>query len=376
MLQENNTKEGIFLDKFKLGMKELIALLLISIGSKFTDGTPDLLFGKTYMATWMVPILSAIMIIVPLLLLLKLINSYKMGIVDLTKHLSGKYVGTVLCITLFAISLIGTALLLGNYSKIVGSLYFPQTPTWVFQVLFGLSCFYLALGGAYRVGRTAWIVLPYIKLAIGLLLVLAIFEEWDKSYLFPIFGKGVDVLVKESFMYNSIFIETLLMAAILPYVKKIRDFSKATLLGLVIVVIEMTVFFLFYIMIFDAYSLQSIILPFQHLTRAVDLGRFISNFEGYFLAFWLVASIVKFSFYLLITNMLFVQTFKVKSTHGNIILISITVIVVILGGLPENLIKSLFIYRDYVLNISSILFVLLPVVLWVLSFRKKASVIS
>lgn len=359
------------MEQFKLGTRELLAIILITIGTKFTDFTPDLLFPKTFMATWMIPLISAAIFMIPLLLLIKLITKYEIGLVEIIQKLLGKYLGTFICIFIFLFSLAGTAFLLKNYSHILVTLYFPKTPIIVFQVLAALVCLLIASGGAYMIGRTSWITLPYIKFALALLLILALTMELDAAYLFPFLGTGISSIIKESFFYNSIYVEVMLLACLIPYVKKVKQYSKAAIIGLTVVAVEMTLFFIFYIIMFDAYSLEYISLPFQTLTRSVNLGRFISNFEGYFLAFWLLSSILKYATYLYITTLLFTQTFQIKSTKFH--LIPITLLVVLIGVFPENAMKSSFIYRDFILNIGSVFFIVLPFILWAFSKRKKVS---
>lgn len=363
------------MEKYKLGTREMVAIILLTIGTKFTDVTPNLLFPKTFMATWMVPLISAGMITIPLVILLKLLNKYQLGLIELIKKLFGKFIGTIFSTFIFIFSLVGTALLMSNYASILVTLYFPQTPEYALLFILAFTCFLIAYGGAYTVGRTAWIVLPYVKIALAFLIILAISGEGlDTTYLFPIFGKGLDVIIKQSFLQNSIFVECMILATLIPFMKKVNQYSKAAIIGLIIVSIEMCVFFMVYIMVFDAYSLENMLLPFQHLTRSVEIGRFITNFEGYFLAFWLVASIVKYAVYLFVVTHLFTQTFNIKSTKFH--LIPITTLIILIGLFPENIIKSSFWYRDTILYVGSIFFVILPFILWILSINKKVSASS
>ncbi|RSK27723.1 hypothetical protein EJF36_13030 [Bacillus sp. HMF5848] len=362
-------------NQFKLGTREILAIILISLGTKFTDVTPDLLFAETYMASWMVPLIAGSIVFLPLFLFVKLINKYKLSLVDLNVRLTGKYVGNIINLILFAFSLIGTALMLSNYSDILMTLYFPQTPKLVLHFVLTLVCLLVAYGGAYMVGRTAWIVLPYIKLALLVLIILTLSEELNLSYLFPFFGTGIDVVLKESFLQNSIYIELILFAALIPYVRDSKNYSKAVLWGLWVVALEMSIFYFFYIIVFDAYSLKNMLLPFQHLARAVELGRFISNFEGYFLAFWIVGSIVKFATYFFITTTIFTQTIK-KVKFTKIYIIPIAAVIFVIGIIPETIVHAAFSYRQMSLYVGSYIFVTLPIILWILSFRKKASVAS
>ncbi|KGX91912.1 GerAB/ArcD/ProY family transporter [Pontibacillus marinus] len=357
-------------NRYKLGTREMLAIILLSIGTKFTDYTPDLLFMKTFMSAWMVPLISAGIFFLPLFLLVRLLNTYQMSLTDLVKNLMGKYVGTVLCLFLFLFSLIGTSLLINNYSHIIVTLYFPQSPKGFIQFVLILVCFLIAYGGAYTIGRTAWMILLFIKITLLILLVLAFSVELNTAYIFPLFGEGVDVLLKESFLYSSIFVECMLLATLIPYMKKTKYYSKAALIGIGIVAIEISLFFFYYIIMFDA-SVYNMTLPFQHMTRTVRLGRFISNTEGYFLFGWLLASFVKYAMYLFVTTSLYSQTFKIKSTRS--LLLPVTVLVYLLGMLPENAIKGNLLYRDVNLYIGSFFFVALPFVLWLFSLRKKAS---
>ena len=132
------------MEKYKLGTREMLAIILLTIGTKFTDTTPNLLFPKTYMATWMVPLLSAGMIAIPLIVLLNLLNKYQLGLVELIKKLSGKFIGTIFSTFIFIFSIIVTALLLSNYAKILVTLYFPLTPDYALLLVLAFTCFFIA----------------------------------------------------------------------------------------------------------------------------------------------------------------------------------------------------------------------------------------
>ncbi|MDZ5471583.1 endospore germination permease [Bacillus sp. 31A1R] len=347
----------------KVGTREFVAIILLSMGIKFTDMTPTLLYKETANAAWMVPILSGLIMFVPLLFLLKLLKFYKdKNLIEIIFSLTGKYVGFLLGMCLFLSSYSSTVTNSRSYVDIISTMFFPNTNIIVLFLLLIGSSYYLANRGLNTIANTAWISLPYIKafMVIGILMVT---NQVNFNYIFPIGGYGALTIIKNSISYSSIFADIMFFSVVFPFFKNYESFRKASLIGYALVIFELVMFLTIYIMYFDFPGIENITYPFQEITRAVRLGRFITNIEAVFLGFWSVASIIRFSIYLYISTAIFAYSLKLKEFEP--LLLPFGLLVILLGYLPENFIINSFQIRGpFVLNMTSGFIFSLPILLW------------
>lgn len=87
--------------KGKIGIKEFIAIIILSIGTKLTDDTTVILYKKMENAAWMSPIVICAISIIPIYLLIKVLNIYESkNLADVIRHLLGRFFGFLLILIL------------------------------------------------------------------------------------------------------------------------------------------------------------------------------------------------------------------------------------------------------------------------------------
>ncbi|HEU4962379.1 MAG TPA: endospore germination permease [Bacilli bacterium] len=360
----------------KIGTRELIGLAMLTVGTKMSDMTPNLLLKQGMTAAWMLPILSGLIIVGPLLLLIHLLNKYELGLIELVYKLLGRYLGFLVAFAIFLVALTATVLDTRSYVDILGTLYFPKTPVYVIYLILVGAIFFVANRGLENIGRTAWLILPYISIALIVLVFLAWGQHFEFSFLFPLLGPGVWDLAKAGLLYNSVYGDLLVFPVFFLYVRTGKDYKKASLIGLVITMVIQVVFMMVYILVFDYHTVLTMVYPFHQLTRVVQLGRSLMNMEAIFLAFWVMSTIVRYSIYLYVTAMSFGYLFKLREFEP--LLLPLTALTFMLGMIPENSMYADVWLRDkYLLRFVSIFLPLLPVLLWGVSrFRKKEATAS
>jgi spore germination protein KB len=346
----------------KIGIREFTAIIMLTIGVKLSDSTPSLLFTKGTTATWMMPLVSVLVYILPLLILLKLLKKYQtLNLVEIIYTTTGKYFGALLCILLFLIMFIGTALNSRSYVDIVSPLFFTRTPlVFLYILLIGGSVF-VAKRGFETIGRTAWIIIPYIKIVL-FLLICFVWGELDWVNMFPIGGKGLDNVLKNGFLFNSIFGEIIILTVAFPFVRNYKSYTKATMIGLTISALEISLFVLIYIVAFSYPSVDSLAFPFQHLTRLASIGDFFDKTEPIYLGFWVMASVIHFAIYLYVTVLLFSYMLKLKEPEP--LVLPFGGLILLVGMIPHNLNQTIFLSRENFLIASSIIIPSIPFILW------------
>ena len=80
----------------KIGTREFVSIILLAIGMKVTDWTPNILYIGGETAAWMMPFIFLLTIGVPFLILLSLMKKHDLGLIELLFNLAGKYVGGII----------------------------------------------------------------------------------------------------------------------------------------------------------------------------------------------------------------------------------------------------------------------------------------
>ncbi|MGM8213764.1 GerAB/ArcD/ProY family transporter [Virgibacillus sp. W0430] len=347
----------------KIGLKEYIGIALIIIGTKLTDNTPTLFFYTLQNSAWLSPFINGVISIFPLYILIKVINAYEhKNLLKVINHLFGNQIGTififVLWLTLAALIIVETA----TYVDLINTMYFPKTPPIVIYIVLILVCVYAANKGIEQLGAVAWIFVPFIKLSFITVFFLAV-GNGQLEFLYPIFGPGAWEIVKESTIKLSIYIELLYLCFLIPYMKSIKQFKKGTTFALAFLIFQLTIGFSAYLVLFDAKAVQMLDFPFHEVLRFINIG-FLTNIEMFFFPFWLLATFVRFTFYLYMTAFLFGHLFKIK--HFEFTLFPIGLLIIFIGSIPDARAYTLFLFREQFINYLSLL-VFLPFLLWMLA---------
>ncbi|SOC45028.1 GerAB/ArcD/ProY family transporter [Ureibacillus acetophenoni] len=348
--------------KGMLGIREFFAIILVTIGTKLTDNTPTGLFNEVGNAAWITIIIMCLVSIIPIYLLTKVITSYEnKNLVDIIYHLLGKHIGFFVILLLWLTETYSIVLSSAMYADIIETMYFVRTPILIiYIVLIGVAA-YGAKKGIEYIGSAAWITLIGLNIALFVVLILSILQG-RINYIFPIFGNGIPEILTEGTTNLSIFGEFLYFGFIVTSLRSINVYKKGIWIGLFYVSIVFMFALIGYVMLFDYVSIGNLNYPFHESIRYIQLG-FLTNVESLFLPFWLVASFLRFSFYLYISALLFGALFKIK--QFNYLVPSIAILIVFLGLIPEAPVFSLFNLREILVYITAPIFLLLPLVLWI-----------
>lgn len=354
----------------KIGGREFFAILYTMMAIRITNSTPNLLLDAGITAAWVMPLLSAAFLFGPLLLLLPLLKKYNAGLRELLSHLTGNALGRLITLVMFVAIFSSTALNGRNYADIVITMYYPETSVFLIVVVLILGAsFYIAHRGLEAIGRTALLVVPIFMLT-SVLLIFGVAKQLNILYLFPIAGSGAVELVKNSAAYSAFYGDIILVAVLYAHVRTHEAYRKASLWGLWVPAVKMAVFLAVYVMMFDYPAVQNIAFPYHHLTRMAMLGTLANHVEALFLALWFVGAAVHFAIYLYLSAYLLGKVIGYRQFEH--LILPLAGAAVVFGMIPDNHMQGEH-WRTLLLEVSSGIFLLLPVLLWTLDrFRKKA----
>src|SRR5690625_4733865 len=265
----------------EIGIKELIAIIIISIIIKLIDDTPAILYQKLLNSAWITTFIFAIVSIIPIYLIIKVISTYASNnLVDVLMDLFGKQVGTFLLLVLWII--LSTTIIVDSsvYAEIIGTMYFPDTPKLAIYSLLMFVSAYAGTKGIEHIGSVAWFLLPYIQSSLLMSLILTMSLR-NLDFIFPILGPGGSEVMKESTLTSSIYSDLIYICFLIPYMKNIRAFKKGTSFAVVILTIEMSISLFAYILLFDFETVRALNFPYQEVIRFLHIG-FLTNIEMFF----------------------------------------------------------------------------------------------
>ncbi len=345
----------------KIGVREYASILLLSVGLRMADSTPSIYFQLGYSAAWVIPLASCLLMGVSFMVMLSLLKKYKdKGLIELTFALTGRFGGTVIGFTLFLLMLLFTVVSARNYTDILNMMVFQLTPLPALLLMLLGASLYVASRGIETIGRTAWIVIPYIEVAV-IALIAFVWEEIEWYHLFPIAGPGLHKLLLDSVRYSSFFGEIILFAAFFPLLRSYKSYRLASYIGFGISCIKICVMLTVFVAVYDYPAVKNLEFPFQQLTRSASIGGIVTHIESVFLAFWLISTVIHFAIYLFLLVTLLGQLLHLQPISK--LLAPLAGLILLLAMLPTNL-TLIRPYWDKVHAFGSIVFLALPFVLW------------
>jgi spore germination protein KB len=272
----------------------------------------------------------------------------------------GNKIGVLVGFVFFVVALASTIVDTRGYVEIIGTLYYPNSPLLVVYFLYLLGSYLVAIRGINGISRVAWSIFPYIQFSL-LLLIFFIFKELIFYRATPILGPGIGPILKEGAFKVSIFAELIFFGMLYPFIKNEQSYKKATIIGIGISLLEISLFIFLYSALFDFPTVERVSFPYHEMARYASVGDYITNTETFYLTFWLLGSIIKYAIYLYITILIFSTTFKIKNQKR---LFPMFLLFIFFVGLQPRNISMVMQYREMLLHTASLLVPSIPVLLW------------
>lgn len=348
----------------KIGIREYMAIAFLTVGTKLSDDTPTLLVSETLTAGWIAALLTGFISIIPVLLMIKVLSVHKgKNLYEVLIGLFGKLIGNLIAMVLLFIAFSALIIDSAIYTVIIDTMYFTTTPAIVIYGVLMLVCTFGAKKGLEQIGSVAWLLLFYIKVTLLVVLLYA-WQGGRPGFIFPLWGGGKGQIIKAGVTKVSLFADFLYFGMIAPLVTSFKSFKKGTWIALAVVTIELTVAVMAYTILLDYTTLRLINYPFHEAIRNINIG-FLTNVEMLFFPFWLLATFIRFSFYLYIVGMLFGSIFKIKQ-FGYVLPVFAT-LVVFIGIAPEAPTFTIFQLREELLTVVSPVYIGVPCLMWITS---------
>ncbi len=358
-------------NKGDIGLRELVSLIIIIIGIKAVDTTPLSLFKLGKNATWMMPIIWLSLLAFSLFFTFKLLKHYQdKNILEIIMIIIGKYGGTFLNFYLFIIAFAASIDNTRSYVDIMKITIFKRTPTIVLLASLILVSGYIAYKGIHSITRTSLVVIPIFIFGAILLNILMI-DSFNYLYIFPFAGPGLKKVGLRSLTTFTFIFEYFYLGIIIKKVKDYKTYRNANIIGFTIALLYMSMMFMNYIFVLDYYETEHMTHVFSQIIRMTNIGVFINNLEAIYFSLWTAAGMIRFAFYIYISAIILGFILKIQEKDSKYLILSLCIIILIIGLIPNNLFETEIQFRDQMLiKYNWLAGLILPFVLWVIALLR------
>ena len=334
-------------NEHKIGHREALTLLTILMSAKVFLSFPRDMAVLGGAGGWIIILLAAAFSLVGFYFIYSLIQKYPaQNIIQISHHLTGSIIGTVLGVIIFGFFLVLTSLMVRQFAESFILAILPRTPISLIMLLFLALLAYAALLGIETLSRVAWFLGPYLLIALLTILLFSL-PHGSVLNLTPLLGPGPWPLIKNSMIHCSIFAEILLLGLIAPYIRQQDKIFRVGIYSIIIAAVTNLVVTVTVISIFNYASASRIIFPIFQLARLITYGEFIQRVEAGFVFLWFFTAGIQLGGLFYGSVLSFAETFKIKEYRP--LVLPIAVIVFSIGILPSSMTNTV-VLNDFMLS--------------------------
>lgn len=343
---------------------------LVLVTKVFYTNTGAVIKGAAT-AAWYVTLIS---VLVSLLLfqfvyiLLKMFPGKPLS--EIFEQVWGRFIGKLLSIVFIAYFIFYAGGNLREFVEMIKTYNLPYTQPSIIIITFLLPVAVISYIGLEALARISHIGFYFVLGSLFIILVLD-YPLYRIDSIFPLGGNGLKQNLFIGITRNSAYNEMIILAFFINSLKGLKNFKKASVLGLIISGFTISAVILCSTIAFG-YSMST-----EHfsnlfeLSRAIYFGRFFQRLESIFLIVWVTTSVILVSTFFYTSISIFCKSFNINN-HKPLIP-SFLIITFVVTLMPENLSSVLSKSTNFQRVYSSLLLYGIPIVTLIVSlmFRKK-----
>ncbi|WP_048600735.1 GerAB/ArcD/ProY family transporter [Rubeoparvulum massiliense] len=362
------------MEKTSINIRQLTMLIfMFTVGSSILL-TPAYITTVAKQDAWLAGIITLGAGLLAVYLFMQLAIGFpNQTIVQFTRKLMGKYIGTFFSFLYLFYLYILSGLILENMGFFMVSQIIPETPIIAIYTLF-LFILLLALRyGVESVARTTELFFPsYCSVLI--ILILFVLPEVDLENIKPVVAEGVKPIIHGSLLFFSFpFCEISAFLIFTPQVHDQKKLAYAFLYGTFFGGLVLTILIFLSIAVLGPDITARSAYPTYLLAQKVNIGNFLTRVEALIAIIWLIGLFIKLFITLHAVVIGLKQLLSLKSQKTLTFPLSFLLISFTLLMIPSQMyIQSVNLHYFWLFEITLGFFY--PLVLWILfQFRKRSS---
>ncbi len=227
------------------------------------------------------------------MLLAKLATVFRgQSIIEYLDSIGSTVLSKVIGLAFISFAVFVTVATLRDFSELMVSAFFPQTPLLVFIIAIALLASWAAYEGLETIGRMAQFLLPLTALGIVLSGLLSVNDGNIENFL-PLIENGFAPIIRGGITQWAFFGETAIWLLLLPHLNQNNKNNFFMPLS-VLLAGSLAVLVLFYIInALGAEMASARTYPFLTVVNIISLGGILERLESVFLIIWVASNFMK-----------------------------------------------------------------------------------
>lgn len=318
----------------KIGVREAISLIAITIGVKVYFTSPAYVAKAIGTASWYMTLISAATAMVAFAILCILLKRFPgKDLNAIFEQALGRIAGFAFSMILFLYLLVSTAVVVREFAEVLKIYALPLTPPGFIIGMFIIAVIIVCFLGLESIARAASLF-GYFILAGFLIVIILAWNNYDFHNLFPFLGYGLDKTVIYGVSRSSYYGEVITLGVIAASLQGLSHIKKAGYIALVISGITTAVALLASMMAFNYATSQEITSRMYELARIIGIGGFLQRLDPFFLFTWCIGTMVSVSFLLYCTMSTYCKAFRIQDMRP--VVIPLSVILFTASMIPED----------------------------------------
>lgn len=318
----------------KFGVRETVALIVISMSSKGLFSTTARVLSITATSAWFMTLISCASASVLFIFIYQLLKRFPgKNIIEIYYITLGRAIGFIFSFILAVAIIFCCGILVREFTAICNEYVFPNTPMPLISVVFILPVMIGSYLGIESIARYAKLT-AYFALAAFLLMMLMVSPEFEFGNMWPAMGYGLGTTVWEGLKRTCTYSEIIFIAIIAGSMHGIKQIKKAAYASLVISALLLCACLLSSVLVLSYPVAQEQIAPVYMVSREINLGDFFKRLDPLFLYLWFSTSIITAAAEFYFGISVYCKTFRLQDRRP--LILPAAVIVYIISFIPKD----------------------------------------
>ncbi|MDO7788118.1 GerAB/ArcD/ProY family transporter [Desulforamulus aquiferis] len=156
------------------------------------------------------------------------------SMIQISSQLFGNILGGFVGLTMTLFFITTVAITLRGLMSFMGTVFFPQTPSWVLGLFFLAACVYTAAAGLQNLARANAILLPFLITA-GILAWAFTTPDKDYQLILPFLERGISPVIQGALPLVGLLGELVVVGMLQPFLKKGTTLYKTHLTAVLVI---------------------------------------------------------------------------------------------------------------------------------------------
>lgn len=264
---------------------------------------------------WISYILANIIGVIVVFIFIKTAQMYpKHTLVQLSKLLLGRIIGTIIVISYILMWLLIAIIVLAVAVDFINTILLPNTPPWIIIMsMVSLAVYVTAVGGVEGIARCSEFFGPIIIIAI-LGLILLMFRDFETQYFLPVFvDTGIIPIMKGALSPLSFLGESVILLVLIYFSSESSDVFKQAIWSVVLASVITGIVMLSVLLTFGPELTTKMLYPAFERISFISIMDFVQNLDILAIIAWHLSIFIKISLYFFLINYCIAELFQINN---------------------------------------------------------------